>query len=77
MESLEADNIKAVSPMKLFIVVVDSFTGDKKYLNQSQYNIYSDGSKTAAGVGAGFTILRNGLEILSGEVKLLDGCTFF
>ena len=77
LESLEADNIKAVSPMKLFRVVVDSFTGDKKYLNQSQYNIYSDGSKTATGVGAGFTILRNGLEILTGEVKLLDGCTVF
>ena len=77
LETLEADDIKEVSPLKLFRVVTDSFTGAKKFLTQSQISVYSDGSKTASGVGAGFTIIKNQKEILSGETKLSDNCTVF
>ena len=77
LETLEADDIREVSPLKLFRVVTDSFAGDRKFLTRSQFNVYSDGSKTASGVGAGFTIIRNQKEILSGETKLNESCTVF
>ena len=71
------DDIRVVSPMALYRVVTDSFKGNKKFLTESQINIYTDGSKTEKGVGAGFVITKNKLELKIGEIRLDDICTVY
>lgn len=58
-------------------MVTDSFSGGRKFLTESQINIYTDGSKTESGVGSGFTIIKNKHEVKTGEIKLDDSCTVF
>lgn len=47
---LSADNyINTVIPERYFGVNIDSFNGAAKHLRPAQYNVFTDGSKTASG----------------------------
>ena len=52
------DDIRALSPARMYRVVTDSLDKDTKYLSRSQINIYTDGSRTEEGVGAGYIIYK-------------------
>ena len=73
----EINDIHMGSPVKLFRVVRDSFSGAKKFLARSQFNVYTDGIKTIEGVGSGYCIIKAGHEIYSGKNRLAEGCTAF
>ena len=50
------DQQNKLAPRTLFRVVLDSFTGQAKYKQHSQVNVYVDGSKDGDNVGAGAAI---------------------
>jgi ribonuclease HI len=55
-----------------------SLSGEKKYLTQSQYTAYTDGSKGEKGTGAGFIIYKEGKrEKFEEMVKLPDYASVF
>ena len=77
IDDRNVDDVREVAPARKYRVVTDSFSGGRKYLNPSQVNIFSDGSRTDEGVGSGFTIQKYGKEIIADELKLGDDCTVF
>ena len=46
-------------------IVSDSYTGHSKFLQHSQVNVYTDGSKSEAGVGAALHVLQQGYPTLT------------
>ena len=75
--SVTTDDIRSLSPPRLYRVVTDSLNKNTKFLTQSQVNIYTDGSKTEEGVGAGYIVYKGKNIIISGEHRLGDECTVF
>ena len=72
----ENDRISDLIWHKLYTINVDSFITNVLPI-QSQLNIYTDGSKTKAHVGAGFSIMRGNQVILEGKRRLPDEATAF
>ena len=72
----ENDRISDLIWHKLYTINVDSFITNTLPI-QSQLNIYTDGSKTKAHVGAGFSIMRGNEVILEGKRRLPDEATVF
>ena len=64
--------MSVLSPSKKFRIESDSFLGQKKFLCPSQFNLFTDGSKTDNGVGAGFVIYKNKKEIMAESHRLED-----
>ena len=55
----------------------DSFDGRSKHRQQSQYNIYTDGSKMDDQTGAGMAIFAKGQEMTNDRCRLPNGTTVF
>ena len=51
-----------------FVINTDSFDGTRKHRQHSEYTIYTDGSKTSGGVGAGFVVYYRKELIHTGSV---------
>ena len=72
------DHVKVVADKKNFRTITDSIKGDNKYLCLSQYNVFSDGSRTENGVGSGVCLLNNKKEVLrTYSARLPDFSTVF
>ena len=56
---------------------MDSFDGSRRHRAPSQYNIYTDGSRTKTGVGSGITITHKNTELISEAYHLPDYATVF
>ena len=55
----------------------DSFTGGSKHRTQTQYNLFSDGSRLGGQTGCGYTIRQGRREIAYNKHRLPDHCTVF
>ena len=71
------DDTRLVLHQHNFRVVMDSFGGDRRFLTPTQYNLFTDGSKTGLGVGAGAVLYHNKQEVASISCKLADSSTAF
>jgi hypothetical protein len=60
-----------------FQINYDSFDGTRKHRQHSEYTIYTDGSKTKHGSGAGFAVYYKKECIESRAFSLPQGCTVF
>ena len=76
INQIVTDRIKLSKPPHKFIVNTESMVYKKRPI-ETQYNIYTDGSKTENHVGAGFTIMHNKQEITSSSIKLSPNATVF
>ena len=56
---------------------LESFDGRHKHIRKSQFTVYTDGSKTADGVGAGFVIYRHNCRIHTESFNLNRESTVF
>ena len=56
---------------------MDSFDGKAKHRQESQFNVYTDGSKLNDQTGAGVAIYKGGSEIASDCYRLPNGTTVF
>ena len=72
-----SDAVKETNDTRLFRVNVDSFSGAKKHLRPAHYNIYTDGSKTARGVGAGVAVYKNIRTVKDYSISLPGNSTYF
>ena len=71
------DDIRVIAPDRKYRVVVDSLKDLKKFRTLSQYNAFTDGSKTEKGVGAGALITKGMKFVKEVATKLPDYCTVF
>ena len=55
----------------------DSFTGEAKHRKLSQYNVYTDGSRSEGQTGAGLVIYKGKNEISAKSYRLPDSATVF
>ena len=55
----------------------DSFDGNKKHRQPTQYNVYTDGSKIDGQTGSGLAVYKNNKEIGGEYYRLPDDCTVF
>ena len=55
----------------------DSFDGNPKHIQKAETTIYTDGSKTDSGVGAGFVIYHRNKRIHAESIHTTDTSTVF
>ena len=73
-----ADNrCQTTSWLKQYHVILTSFSTNKSSIKPSEYNIYTDGSKTDNGVGAGFVVYHKRDRIHTASISLPDTTTVF
>ena len=56
---------------------MDSFDGESKHIQKAETTIYTDGSKTDHGVGAGFVIYHKNRRIHTESIHMPDTSTVF
>ena len=71
------DSIQTDLPFTNYTIQTDSFSGSKNFLSQSQYNVYTDGSKLNDRVGAGVFISKHKKVILEESYRLPNKATVF
>ena len=74
---LQSDGCDLIAPEKHYRVDMDSFQGDRRFQQLSQYNIYTDGSKTGSNVGAGYVIMKRNTVIAEESLRLPVTATIF
>ena len=62
---------------KNYHVILTSFNNNLQTIKPSEYNIYTDGSKTSNGVGAGFVMYHKKTRIHTESISLPDSTTVF
>ena len=62
---------------RTYTVNTASFDGHRKHRTHSEYTVYTDGSKTNEGTGAGFIIYHHRDVVIYNSIKLNDECTVF
>ena len=60
-----------------FVYVIDSFDGKPKHFQKTETTIYTDGSKTNSGVGAGFVIYHKNKRVNAESIHMSDTPTVF
>jgi hypothetical protein len=60
-----------------FNINLNSFSGGARFRNQSEVNVYTDGSKLEGKTGAGFVIYKRREVIGEDAIRLPDKCTVF
>ena len=73
----KCDRYAGVAPQSEYRVATDSFDGSNKFLQHSQVNIYTDGSKSDTGTGAGVVILQKGYPETKLRFYMPDTSTVF
>ena len=58
-------------------VILSSFTTNRKSIKPAEINIYTDGSKTDNGTGAGFVVYHKNIRTHIESISLPDSTTFF
>ena len=59
------------------VINTDSFDGNPKHIQKAETTIYTDGSKTDHGVGAGFVIYHKNKRIHAESIHMPDTSTVF
>ena len=59
------------------VINTDSFDGNPKHIQKAETTIYTDGSKTDHGGGAGFVIYHKNKRIYAESIHMLDRSTVF
>ena len=77
IEPSRSDFCNAVIRTRNFRLNSDSFSGASKHRTYSQYNIFTDGSRTGGQTGSGFTIYRGHTEIECRSLRLPDYASVF
>ena len=71
------DSIKESNIHKNYHVIIDEATGVQKP-KLSQINVFTDGSKTKHGVGAGYIVMRGKQQVITTEsISLNEEATVF
>ena len=60
-----------------FNINIDSFAGKLRHISKTQINVYTDGSKTEHGVGAGFVVYKKGKKITEDAIPMEKDNTVF
>ena len=71
------DRCQTTSWLKRYHVILASFNTNHNSIKPSEYNIYTDGSKTDNGVGAGFVVYYKRDRIHIESISLPDTTTVF
>ena len=75
---ITTDSCRENADERLYKINTHSFGNEtKKFLGPSQYNIFTDVSKTEEGVGSGFCIYANNKLQAENLTRLDDNCTVF
>ena len=77
IESSRTDEIRDTVGSLLFRVNTDSLKGGKKHLRPSQFNLFTDGSRTRDGVGSGVVLYKHQTCIREESYRLPDEATVF
>ena len=64
-------------PFTNYIIQTDSFSGQRKFLTPSQFNVYTDGSKLNNRVGAGVLISRHNHVLFTESYRLPNKASVF
>ena len=68
--AITTDRTRVTAPRPLYQVVKDSFQGGAKFLQPTQINVFTDGSKSTAGVGSGYVIREGRQQYDTGTATL-------
>ena len=71
------DRCQASMPTRNYHVILKSFINNVNSITPAEYNVYTDGSKTDNGVGAGFAIYHKRNRIHTDSFSLPDTTTVF
>jgi ribonuclease HI len=71
------DRCEEIIRERITRINLDSFDGEKKHSQKSEYTIYTDGSKLSEGVGAGYIIYYRNERIQENYHKLKNECSVF
>ena len=76
-EAVGSNRVQEVCDVCHFRVNTDSFDGTQKHLCPAHFNVFTDGSKTGEGVGAGFAVYKKSVVVEEMSVPLPDYYTVF
>ena len=71
------DRLRTTTPLPIYHIIRDSFTGGSKFKQPSQINVYTDGSRSEHGVGSGFTIYEGSSLFYESSHSLPPSATVF
>ena len=74
---MDDDRCNSINWNKGYHVILSSFTSNRVTIKPSEYTIYTDGSKTENGVGAGFAIYKKRERIHTDSFSLPNTSTVF